>query len=104
MFTPHVLSATAIAGMLSIGMAFSSLTGAENAAAADASIPFNATPIEEACSSASNSRIGPCGRMGCSGRDQYCKSYVVFDLFGLTLYRHCTGTLGAPRERQGLFF
>lgn len=34
---------------------------------------------------------GPCQRMGCSGRDQYCKSYVIFQIFGFTLTRHCTG-------------
>ncbi|MDR9387441.1 MAG: hypothetical protein RI513_00350 [Balneolaceae bacterium] len=34
---------------------------------------------------------GPCKRMGCSGRDQYCKSYVIFQIFGFTLTRHCTG-------------
>lgn len=103
MFTPHVLTATAIAGMMSVGLAFSSLPGSANTASSDATIPFNVTPIEEACGAAGGSRIGPCGRMGCSGRDQYCKSYVVFDLFGLTLYRHCTGTLGPTRERTGLF-
>lgn len=34
---------------------------------------------------------GPCQRMGCSGRDQYCKSYVILQIFGFTLTRHCTG-------------
>jgi hypothetical protein len=46
-----------------------------------------------ACGSSESGRTGPCGRAGCSGRDQYCTSYVVFNFLGFTLYRHCTGVM-----------
>jgi len=45
------------------------------------------------CGLLETGRMGPCGRAGCSGRDQYCTSYIVFNFLGFTLYRHCTGTL-----------
>lgn len=69
---------------------------------ADAAIPVPLLSLSMpsadmmACSSSDAGLPGPCSRAGCSGRDDYCKSYVVFDFLGLTLYRHCTGEL---RER-----
>jgi hypothetical protein len=60
------------------------------------SASMTAVDMMMACSSSDEGLLGPCSRAGCSGRDDYCKSYVVFDFLGLTLYRHCTGEL---RER-----
>ena len=34
---------------------------------------------------------GPCGRRGCDGQPVYCASYVVFELGGIQIIRHCDG-------------
>lgn len=86
-----LITTAAIVGSLNLGIPLSETT-AGTASSTSASIP---SPISTslACGSAESGRMGPCGRAGCSGRDQYCTSYVVFNFLGFTLYRHCTGTM-----------
>ncbi|MEP1152308.1 MAG: hypothetical protein ABJH08_11325 [Balneola sp.] len=34
---------------------------------------------------------GPCGNRGCDGQPVYCDSYVVFEVGGVQVIRHCNG-------------
>lgn len=34
---------------------------------------------------------GPCGNRGCDGQPVYCATYVVFEIGGIQVMRHCDG-------------
>lgn len=91
-----MMAAGMLAATLSVGAVQTSLAGPFNRADATGLL---ASTLTEACTTASGKRSGPCQRYGCSGKDQYCKSYVVFEIFGMTLYRHCTGEIKGDKAR-----
>lgn len=96
MIPKKMMAAGLLAATLSMGAVQTSL--AEPFSRSDAPGILNNAKTE-ACTTENGRRSGPCQRYGCSGKDQYCKSYVVFEVFGLTLYRHCTGEIAGDKAR-----
>lgn len=57
---------------------------------ADGQLESTAVSIESVIN-VEEAYAGPCGRRGCDGQPVYCTSYVVMEIGGIQVIRHCKG-------------